>query len=139
MPRQTALPSAPLADGSAKAASTHTGKNDEVEHFIIRHKVKPEHAALNAELVRAVYDELQQANPDGFHYATFQLDDGSLSSTSSPRRTGSDPPPEMASNSARSGCQLSKFALITSTFGKLDSARCATAASCSPSSTQVIA
>jgi hypothetical protein len=47
-----------------------------VEHYIIRYKVKPEQAALNAELVRAVYDELQQANPDGFHYATFQLDDG---------------------------------------------------------------
>jgi hypothetical protein len=50
----------------------------------------------NAELVRAVYDELQQANPDGFRYATFQLDDGL---TFHPRRRPggrrSDPLPEL--------------------------------------------
>jgi L-rhamnose mutarotase len=43
---------------------------------LVRYKVKPEHAAENERLVRAVYDELQRTEPKGFHYATFQLDDG---------------------------------------------------------------
>jgi L-rhamnose mutarotase len=43
---------------------------------LVRYKIKPEHAAENERLVRAVYDELQRTEPGGFHYATFQLDDG---------------------------------------------------------------
>jgi hypothetical protein len=43
---------------------------------LVRYKVKPEHAAENERLVRAVYDELQRTEPKGFHYATLQLDDG---------------------------------------------------------------
>jgi hypothetical protein len=43
---------------------------------MVRYKVKPEHAARNAELVRAVYDELRAREPDGIRYATFTLEDG---------------------------------------------------------------
>jgi hypothetical protein len=42
---------------------------------IVRYKVKPERAAENVELVRAVYEELRDKQPDGLNYATFQLDD----------------------------------------------------------------
>jgi hypothetical protein len=43
---------------------------------VIRYKVKADQAEENAELIRAVYAELEQASPDGFHYATFRLEDG---------------------------------------------------------------
>ena len=47
-----------------------------MNHFIARYKVKPERAAENVELIRAVYAELKDKKPTGLHYATFQLDDG---------------------------------------------------------------
>ena len=43
---------------------------------IVRYKIKPDQAARNEELVRAVYDELDRTKPAGLRYATFQLDDG---------------------------------------------------------------
>jgi hypothetical protein len=43
---------------------------------MVRYKVKPERAAENEALVRAVYDELERTEPGGLHYATFQLGDG---------------------------------------------------------------
>jgi hypothetical protein len=43
---------------------------------MVRYKVKPDRAAENERLVRAVYDELEHSRPAGLHYATFQLDDG---------------------------------------------------------------
>jgi hypothetical protein len=43
---------------------------------LIRYKVKPGEQANNEALVRKVYDELGQAAPDGFRYATFVLEDG---------------------------------------------------------------
>jgi hypothetical protein len=43
---------------------------------MVRYKVKPERVADNERLVRAVYDELKALDPDGFHYATFKLEDG---------------------------------------------------------------
>ena len=46
-----------------------------MKHVIVRYKVKPERAAENEQLVRAVYAELHQTRPTGLHYATFQLDD----------------------------------------------------------------
>jgi len=59
----------------------------EMTQVLVRYKVKPEHTEENEQLVRAVYDELQRTEPSGFHYATFQLDDGvtfvHLSSTDS--------------------------------------------------------
>jgi hypothetical protein len=43
---------------------------------MVRYKVKPDRAAENEELVRAVYDELHRTEPTGLRYATFQLGDG---------------------------------------------------------------
>jgi len=43
---------------------------------MVRYKVKPDRVAENEELVRAVYEELGRAAPEGFRYATFRLDDG---------------------------------------------------------------
>lgn len=43
---------------------------------MVRYRVKPDRAAENEELVRAVYDELHRTRPDGLHYATFVLEDG---------------------------------------------------------------
>lgn len=43
---------------------------------MIRYRVKPDQAATNAELVRAVYDELHSNPPAGLRYATFRLPDG---------------------------------------------------------------
>ena len=47
-----------------------------MNHVMVRYKVKPDQAATNQELVRAVYEELHRTNPAGLRYATFQLDDG---------------------------------------------------------------
>jgi hypothetical protein len=47
-----------------------------MRHVMVRYRVKPDRAAQNEELVRAVYDELQRTEPAGLRYATFQLDDG---------------------------------------------------------------
>jgi hypothetical protein len=43
---------------------------------MVRYRVKPERVAENEELVRAVYAELAEAQPDGLQYSTFLLDDG---------------------------------------------------------------
>ena len=47
-----------------------------MRQVMVRYKVKPERAAENEALVRAVYDELHRTGPAGFSYATFQLEDG---------------------------------------------------------------
>ena len=44
--------------------------------IMVRYRVKPERADENERLVKAVYEELARARPDGFHYATFRLEDG---------------------------------------------------------------
>jgi hypothetical protein len=44
--------------------------------IIVRYRVKPGRAEENAALVRAVYAELAEAEPPGFRYATFVLEDG---------------------------------------------------------------
>jgi hypothetical protein len=43
---------------------------------LVRYRVKPDQAAQNAELVRAVYDELTSLQPPGFRYTTYVQDDG---------------------------------------------------------------
>jgi hypothetical protein len=43
---------------------------------IVRYRVKQGRTQENAELVRAVYAELAEKQPAGFHYGTFVLDDG---------------------------------------------------------------
>lgn len=44
--------------------------------FLLRYKTKPQHAAENERLVRAVFDEIHRAQPEGIRYSTFLLDDG---------------------------------------------------------------
>lgn len=43
---------------------------------MIRYKVKPEEVETNLELIRAVYGEMETAQPEGLRYATFRLEDG---------------------------------------------------------------
>ena len=43
---------------------------------MIRYKVRPDRAAENEALVRAVYEQLNHQRPDALHYATFRLPDG---------------------------------------------------------------
>jgi hypothetical protein len=43
---------------------------------VVRYRTKPEHAEANAELVRAVFEELAADDPAGFRYAAYRLDDG---------------------------------------------------------------
>jgi len=47
-----------------------------MKQVMVRYKVKPDRAAENERLVRAVYDELRRTEPTGLRYATFRLDDG---------------------------------------------------------------
>jgi hypothetical protein len=47
-----------------------------MKRVMVRYKVKPDQAAHNEELVRAVYAELHEREPSGIRYATFKLDDG---------------------------------------------------------------
>ena len=47
-----------------------------MRRVLVRYKVKPERAAENEELVRAVYAELRERQPAGLRYATFKLEDG---------------------------------------------------------------
>jgi hypothetical protein len=47
-----------------------------MRRVMVRYRVKPDQVERNAELVRAVYEELHRADPSGFRYATFQLEDG---------------------------------------------------------------
>ncbi len=47
-----------------------------MRQVIVRYRLKPDQVERNEALVRAVYDELARAQPDGFHYATFKLEDG---------------------------------------------------------------
>jgi len=43
---------------------------------MIRYKVRPERAAENESLVKAVYEQLNRERPDELRYATFKLPDG---------------------------------------------------------------
>ena len=43
---------------------------------MIRYRVKRDQVERNLELLRAVYEEMEAARPDGLSYATFQLEDG---------------------------------------------------------------
>jgi hypothetical protein len=47
-----------------------------MKRVMVRYRVKPDRAAENEALVRAVYEELRQTQPAGIRYATFKLDDG---------------------------------------------------------------
>lgn len=43
---------------------------------IVRYRTKPDQAEANAELVRAVFEELASNDPGGLRYATYRLEDG---------------------------------------------------------------
>lgn len=43
---------------------------------VVRYRTKPEHAEENADLVRAVFEELAAGEPSGLRYATYRLQDG---------------------------------------------------------------
>ncbi len=47
-----------------------------MKQVMVRYKVKPDQVAENETLVRAVYDELREIEPEDFRYATFRLEDG---------------------------------------------------------------
>lgn len=46
-----------------------------MECIMIQYRVKPDQLERHLELIRAVYDELDETQPDGLRYATFQLED----------------------------------------------------------------
>ncbi len=46
-----------------------------VPAVMIRYKLRPDQVARNLELLRAVYEEMESAPPDGVRWASFQLDD----------------------------------------------------------------
>jgi hypothetical protein len=47
-----------------------------MRRVMVRYKLKPDRVTENEALVRAVYEELRQAEPEGLRYATFKLEDG---------------------------------------------------------------
>jgi hypothetical protein len=47
-----------------------------MRRVVVRYRVKADQAERNAELVRAVYDELHRVKPEGLRYATMRLEDG---------------------------------------------------------------
>lgn len=49
-----------------------------MKRTVIRYKTKPEAADRNAELVKAVFAELQAAQPRGVRYLTLRLEDDSF-------------------------------------------------------------
>jgi hypothetical protein len=65
-----------------------------VKRVMVRHTVKPERAAENVELVRAVYDELHGAQAaEGFDMRLSRSRTASASSTSSRPRMNTTPSP----------------------------------------------
>jgi hypothetical protein len=47
-----------------------------MNRVVVQYTVKPDRAAENEELVRAVYAELHETRPEGLRYVTLKLDDG---------------------------------------------------------------
>jgi hypothetical protein len=66
-----------------------------VNRVMVRYRVKPDQAAANGDLVRAVYDELNSSRPSGLKYATFQLEDGVSFVHIAETEDGSNPLTEM--------------------------------------------
>lgn len=64
-------------------------------HVIVRYKVKAGHVRNNEELVRAVYQELEQTQPAGLRYSTFKLDDGHTFIHLAETQDGHRPLPEL--------------------------------------------
>lgn len=47
-----------------------------MKKIIVRYKIKPGYVAQNESLIKEVYKQLHSSKIDGFHYATFKLEDG---------------------------------------------------------------
>ena len=47
-----------------------------MRRVMVRYRVKPDRADENVELVRAVYAELHELDPEDFRYRTLRLEDG---------------------------------------------------------------
>ena len=47
-----------------------------MNRVLVQYMVKPETAAENEKLIRAVYEQLATTRPEGLRYATVVLDDG---------------------------------------------------------------
>ena len=63
---------------------------------MVRYRVKPDQVERNEELVRAVYDELRETQPDGIRYETFRLADGvSFVHFATERGDGPNPLPQL--------------------------------------------
>jgi hypothetical protein len=63
---------------------------------LIRYKAKPEAADRNAELVKAVFAELQASQPEGVRYLTLRLEDDSfVHIVESSAEDGSSPIPKL--------------------------------------------
>jgi sulfite reductase alpha subunit-like flavoprotein len=62
---------------TSSATTTQPTKKQELvmRHTIVTYTVKPGREDENAALVRAVFEELAQTNPDGLRYAVFHLPD----------------------------------------------------------------
>jgi hypothetical protein len=51
-------------------------REDAVKTIVVRYETKPDRAEENKRLVEKVFVELDELSPDGFGYASFQLEDG---------------------------------------------------------------
>ena len=49
-----------------------------MKQTLVRYKTKPEQAAENERLIRAVFQDLQAKSPEGVHYLALKLDDGTF-------------------------------------------------------------
>ena len=47
-----------------------------MERVIVRYKLKPGRVEENERLVKAVYKELAELDPENFGYSTYKLEDG---------------------------------------------------------------
>jgi hypothetical protein len=63
---------------------------------VIRYRTKPERAEENEHLIRDVFAELAEENPEGLRYAAFRLADGVTSPCSTVKRTRCRHPPRSA-------------------------------------------
>ena len=121
-----------------------------MRQVMVRYRVKAGREAENEALVRAVYEELDEVQPEGFRYATFRFDERSFvhvaltdgdgpgaASASSPRSRRSRATSASAATSRPSSRELTRWArtgsdrscamriLVTGSAGHLGEALCA--------------
>jgi hypothetical protein len=52
------------------------GEEQAMSTIVVRYKTKPDCAEENQRLIEAVFDELEEREPEGFTYKVFRLEDG---------------------------------------------------------------